>query len=76
MKTTMDTTITDYRLETPPAWPDDITYCETQDCTADCFRKVCHIDWEIPKHKYYGACISDFGPVCTSYRTGGEHNVR
>lgn len=76
MKTNMDTTKIDFRLAIPPAWPDDVTYCQAKDCAAECYRKECYIDWEIPRHKYYGASISDLGPVCTGYQTGGEHNVR
>ena len=72
MKTTMDTTMTDFKMTASQAWPDDITYCATKDCTAGCFRKACNIDWELPKHKYYGASMADFGPVCTSYKAEGE----
>ena len=62
-----DTTKTDYRLDRPPAFPDDITYC-TADCAAECFRHRSHIDWEQAKHKYYGASVADFGGVCASHR--------
>ena len=70
-----NTTMTDYRLAIPPAWPDDITYCDSRDCTADCWRHASRIDWEIAKHKYYGASVAEFGPVCASYKTGGETSV-
>jgi len=66
----MDTT-TDLRLATAPAFPDDITYC-TSECAAQCYRHTTHIDWEIAKHKYYGASVADLGPVCASYQSEGE----
>ena len=71
----MDTAMTDFRLEVTPAWPDDITYCSSEDCTAACWRHQSKIDWELAKHKYLGASIAEFGPVCTSYKTGGESNA-
>lgn len=68
----MDTTMTDFRLAQKPAFPDDITYCYTGDCAAECFRHSRNIDWELAKHKYYGASVADFGPVCASYKAGGK----
>lgn len=70
----MDTTMTDFRLPEPPAWPDDITYCGAMDCIAGCYRKQSCINWEIPRHKYYGASIADFGEICASYESGVKSN--
>ena len=63
---TNDTIVYDYRMPSRPAWPDDITYC-TSECTAECWRHKSNVDWELAKHKYYGASMADFGPVCASY---------
>lgn len=63
----MDTTTTDYRMAHKPAWPDDMTYCDSE-CSAECWRHKSHIDWELARHKYYGASIADFGPVCASFK--------
>lgn len=70
----MDTTMTDFRLPEPPAWPDDITYCGAMDCVAGCYRKQSCINWGIPRHKYYGASIADFGGICASYKAKETDN--
>ena len=66
-----DILMTDFRLASTPAWPDDITYCSSESCLTACFRHTQNIDWELAKHKYLGASIADFTPVCASYK-GGE----
>lgn len=69
---TNDTIVYDYRMPSRPAWPDDITYC-TSECAAECWRHKSNVDWELAKHKYYGASMADFGPVCASFE-GSEKN--
>lgn len=50
------------------------SYCGAMDCVAGCYRKQSCINWEIPKHKYYGASIADFGEICASYEKAGGNN--
>lgn len=53
----------------------DITFCKCDCQNADCFRHTSHVDWELPKHKYYGASMSDFSRKCDKYLSGGEQHV-
>jgi len=64
----------DFILTTKPWDPEDITYCTSKDCMADCWRRLDRVDWELPKHKYWGCSMSEFGPACASYKPGGENN--
>lgn len=60
----------DFIMTTEPWDKEDITYCTARDCTRPCWRRYSQIDWELPKHQYYGVSMSDFAEVCASYQRG------
>ena len=64
--------MTDYRLAERPGFPDDITYCNNDECVQPCWRHKDHIDWTSPKNMYLGCSVAEFGPVCASYATKRE----
>jgi hypothetical protein len=52
---------------------DDITYCMAKDCAhTECDRHFSKIDWNTPKHKNFGASVSDFSQLCIDYKKGEQ----
>lgn len=49
----------------------DICFCMSKCQNKSCPRHPVHINWQIPKHKYYGASMADFAnriPPCPNYQ--------
>ena len=49
----------------------DICFCMSKCQNKSCPRHPVHINWQIPKHKYYGASMADFAnktPPCTNLK--------
>lgn len=52
---------------------DDITYCMAKDCAhTECDRHFSKINWNTPKHKNFGASVSDFSQLCIDYKKGEQ----
>lgn len=43
----------------------DITFCNSNCKNQSCHRHMCHIDWNTPKHKYYGCSMRDWSKDCS-----------